>query len=297
MIRLKDGFMGERSIVLPDMARNTCADDAYLSQLYATDMGYYPHARHHYRERTEGAAQYILIYCIKGSGWYCVDGCRHEVHEEQYFVIERGKPHVYASSNDDPWTIYWIHFAGRMAPMFADGAATPQPVSSGHTSRIADRNNMFEELFLALSDTYSLDNLRYAASLLYGFLATFRYMGHFRKYNAEESRAATDNVVTASVRYMNENIERQLTLTEIAAYAGYSVSRFSTIFKGMTGHSVLNYFNMLKIQRSCQLLDTTDMKINQICSKVGIDDSYYFSRLFTGIVGVSPRQYRKRVKE
>lgn len=42
-------------------------------------------------------------------------------------------------------------------------------------------------------------------------------------------------------------------------------------------------------------METTDLKVNQICTMVGIDDSYYFSRLFTKIVGVSPKKYRQTV--
>ncbi len=58
-----------------------------------------------------------------------------------------------------------------------------------------------------------------------------------------------------------------------------------------------NYFNRLKVNRACQLLGTTGLKINQICTMVGIDDSYYFSRVFTKIVGVSPKKYRQTIAE
>lgn len=297
MLQLKDGFVGERSISFPDMLRDSCKENDFLSELYITDIGYYPHAKYHYRERANGVEQYILIYCIKGSGRYTVGNQFHNVNEGQYFILPPNIPHIYASNNNDPWSIYWVHFAGKQAHMFASETLSPRNISSGMTSRIADRNNIFEEIYLTLSDNYSLDNLYYASSLLYGFLATFRFLGHFRKYNSEENRTDANNVITASVRYMNENIERQLTLAEIAEYAGYSVSRFSTIFKYETGHSVLNYFNILKIQRSCQLLETTDMRINQICAKVGIDDNYYFSRLFKKTTGVSPKVYRERTTQ
>lgn len=50
------------------------------------------------------------------------------------------------------------------------------------------------------------------------------------------------------------------------------------------------------MQQACLLLDTTDMKINQICYKIGIEDTYYFSRLFSKIMGMSPREYRKSKK-
>lgn len=90
---------------------------------------------------------------------------------------------------------------------------------------------------------------------------------------------------------------KHLSLQDIADQIGYSPSHFSLLFKKKTGHSPLTYFNLLKIQQSCQLLDTTDMKINQICYKIGIEDTYYFSRLFSKIMGMSPREYRKSKKD
>lgn len=295
MIRLSDGFSGERSIVLPDMIQKHCEENMFLKQLYITDIGYYPHAMYHYRERHDGLNQYIIIYCVKGSGWYEFNGKRYDVKANQFFIIPKQKPHIYASNNDDPWTIYWLHFDGTMAPTFGDNSYEPKEVDPGTTSRITDRITIFEEIFLTLSDSYDNDNLCYASSLLYSFLSTFKFLKLFRKYNPKDDRIDTSDIVSTAVRYMNENIEKQLTLKQLSDYMGYSTSQFSLIFKNGTGHSPLNYFNMLKIHRACEYLETTDLKINQICSKVGVDDSYYFSRLFSKIVGISPREYRKRV--
>lgn len=295
MLRLSDGFSGERSIVLPGMTRKTCEDDEFLSQLYITDIGYYPHAMYHYRERPQGVAQYVLIYCATGSGWYSVGGHRYEVAENQWFIIPRGEPHVYASDNSDPWTIYWVHFTGRQAAVFGDNSYKPKDIPPGTTSRMADRNDLFEEIFLTLSDNYGLDNLRYASSLLYAFLASFRYLKSFRRYNPQQERIDTSDVVGMAVRYMTENLEKQLTLAGLARYIGYSTSQFSLIFKSRTGHSPIDYFNMLKVQRACQLLETTTLRVNQICAKVGVSDSFYFSRLFSKVVGISPKKYRQAV--
>ena len=91
---------------------------------------------------------------------------------------------------------------------------------------------------------------------------------------------------------MQENIERHLALEQIAHYTGYSPSHFSALFRKATGESPLAYLNRQKIEHACLLLKTTDMRVNQICHKVGISDSYYFSRLFKQLTGVSPKQYR-----
>lgn len=297
-IKIKNGFKGERSLIMPEMILKLAQEDPVLKNLHITDIGYYPHATYHYRERTSPIDQYVLIYCVKGSGIYSVNGKQYEVKANQYFILPAMTPHAYASNNDDPWTIYWIHFRGNLARYYADGAELPITVTSNISSRIADRNEIFEDIFLTLSDGYTIENLRYTTSLLHFYLGSLRYLPLYRKFHkkAFENEEQAHAITNAALKYMEENIERQITLQDLAQYTGYSASHFSSIFKSNTGHSPLSYFNILKIKKACELLDTTDMKINQISCKVGIDDSYYFSRLFTKTVGISPKKYRESNK-
>lgn len=288
-MKQKDGFNGEQMIVLPQMAIEMERTDPLASSLYITDIGYYPKAAGHYCERSEPIAQNVLIYCVEGRGWYRVDGTEYRVEPDQYFILPAGKPHTYASDEQRPWTIYWVHFMGEHASIYAEGALQPHDVKPGMMSRISERNNIFEEIFHTLNDGYGRENLRYASSLLHHYLASMRYLSLFR--NAAANDRATD-VVGASIHFMKENTEKRLTLKDLADYTGFSPTHFSLLFKKQTGHSPLNYFNLLKMQLACRLLTSTGMKINQICHKVGIDDCYYFSRLFTKTMGMSPKQYK-----
>lgn len=294
MLKLHDGFIGERSIILPAMILKTCEEHPLLRRLHITDIGYYPHAMYHYRERANGVGQYILIYCQKGCGWFTVNGQHFDVRAGQWFVIPAGMPHAYASDNNNPWTIYWVHFTGEDAPAYGDGCLTPKEINACPSSRIADRNALFEELFKALSDSRSTESLLYASSLLHTYLASFRYLSAYRKCSLISDNAEGNDIVTMAVRYMHENLERSLTLADICHFTGYGQSQISLLFRNKTGQSPINYFNKLRMQQACKLLETTDMKINQICSKVGIDDCYYFSRLFTKTVGIPPKLYRQR---
>lgn len=91
---------------------------------------------------------------------------------------------------------------------------------------------------------------------------------------------------------MKENLERHITMSQLAEFTGYTPSHFSAIFKRTVGHAPISYFNLIKIQAACQMLDSTDMNINQIAAKLGFDDTYYFSRLFNKIMGMPPTAYR-----
>lgn len=298
MLHLKDGFTGERSVVLPQMAVEMQKSDPLVSSLYITDIGYYPHASHHFRERREPIMQNVLIYCMEGKGHYRIGGNSqtYDVVAGQYVILPAGESHVYWSDDGDPWTIYWIHFGGAHADFYTQGASAPLNVKPGITSRITDRNNIFEEIFFTINDGYSLENMRYASCLLHYYLGSMRFIQQFRKADSHVEKFASDTLVDVAIRYMRENIERHLQLDDLAKYMGYSVSHFSSVFKKATGESPLHYFNRMKIEQACHLLDNSTMQINQICHKVGIDDCYYFSRLFSKQVGMSPKTYRNRQK-
>lgn len=61
MIKLKDGFSGERALVLPQSVVQEMEKDALSSVLHITDIEYYPKALHHFRERTEPVSQFVFI--------------------------------------------------------------------------------------------------------------------------------------------------------------------------------------------------------------------------------------------
>ena len=261
-----------------------------MSNLYLTDIGYYPHATYHYINRQKAIDQYVLIYCVDGSGWYRIDEKEYKVRKNQFFILPAGKPHTYGADEGNEWTIYWIHFRGYLASLYTQDAHKPQEINITTTSRVSERHNIFEEIFHTLEQGQDVENLRYSSSLLHHYLASMRYLEQYRQAIKKED---TGNVVDAAIHYMRENIENRISIQDVIKYIGYSASRFATLFKQQTGKTPLNYFNQLKIQRSCSLLKNTDMKINQICYKIGIDDCLYFSRLFSKIMGMSPRDYRE----
>jgi AraC-like DNA-binding protein len=294
MIERRDGFSGERALVLPQSVVQEMEKDAYYSILHITDIGYYPKAYHHHLKREEPIDQYVFIYCMEGKGWFKTDIHEYTVSENEYFILPAGIPHSYGADEDNPWTIYWIHFKGKLASLFVPDTRRPIEIKPGVHSRISDRIELFEEIYRTLESGYSRENLIYACTVFHYYLGTLHYKQQYRE--VKKDKLQNNDIVTASIHYMKENLEKKLSLPEIAGYTGYSASYFTAMFNKRTGYAPLAYFNQLKIRKACKLLDFTTMKINQICYKIGIEDTYYFSRLFTKVMGMSPREYRKMKK-
>ena len=295
MVKLKDGFTGERALVLPRIIVDKMEEAPLPSMLHITDIGYYPKAKHHFRERKEPINQYVFIYCIDGAGSYRIGDQEYTVSANQYFILPAGVPHSYASNKSTPWTIYWLHFQGKLRDQFLPSHPVPVTISPNEYSRLQDRLRLFEEIYSSFSMGYIKEYMIYSSMCLYNFLASFIYLEQFRHIMIPSQK---EYPFTARViHFMRENIQQNLTLKELASYFKYSPSHFSALFFGETGVSPMNYFIRLKIQKACEYIELTNMKLNEIATHLGFEDAAYFSRTFTKVMGCSPSVYRKKEME
>src|SRR5699024_9013275 len=105
---------------IPEDIRNNIKNNPLINFLYITSIGYYPHAVHHFRERKEGANQFILIYCVEGGGNVEIDANDFRLTPNHFIIIPSHTPHRYKADENDPWSIYWVHFSGSRASILYD---------------------------------------------------------------------------------------------------------------------------------------------------------------------------------
>jgi len=294
MPRIRDGFQGQRIIYIPEQVREWIQNNPFSNGITLQSAGFFPHAWHHFVERRKGCPDFILIYCTEGKGWFEVGGSRTEVQEHQFFVLPPDEVHRYGADRNAPWTIYWLHFNGPAARALYQAASSPVTILPGTYSRIEERLQLFEDMFRNLEMGYAYENISYALLCLNHFLGSLLFLNQYQLIR--RTGAHQENIIEPAIHFMRENLEKNLTLNDIARFLNYSPSHFSMIFKKRTGYAPIRYFIQLKMQRACQWLDLSDMKINQIAAKHGFEDAHYFSRQFTREVGMSPSEYRNKAK-
>ena len=285
----KDSFEGQRMIVLPEKIIKDFINSDIYHEVYVTDIGFFPHANNHFRKREKGSMQNILIYCTDGNGWISIDGRRYNVDAGQYCIIPARTPHTYAAGSKDPWTIYWIHFSGDRTKRFIYEQHRPVTLEHCSESTKKSRIRLFDEIYYNLSSDYTEKNLEYAGTVLLHFLSSFIFEQQF----ARSGNPLYDDVTSIAIHYMKNQLKRKVTLEEIAKHCEISVSHLCLVFKKNTSHAPIEYINNLKIQRACELLDLTNMKITEIAGELGFNDPFYFTRVFRKSMGQSPRDYRR----
>ncbi|MGZ3871300.1 MAG: AraC family transcriptional regulator [Mucilaginibacter sp.] len=288
--KVKEGFIGQRMIVLPPNIKKTVVKNELIKRFYLTAIGYYPHAGFHDRERKFGCNQYILLYCTEGKGNITVQDKHIELKPNTCYILPKNVPHHYKSSPKDPWSIYWVHFTGENADqlynryMEKKQDLTPIPYDERRISA-------FDEIFNLLENSFDIRNLEIINIKLQEYISSFIYLKEINPAYQD------DDVVSNSIAFMKTNLNNLFSVEELAAQQHLSVSHYSRLFRIKTGSSPNQYFNQLKVQKSCQYLYFSDRNIKEICFELGFDDPYYFSRLFKKLMGISPVKYKNQYKK
>lgn len=98
------------------------------------------------------------------------------------------------------------------------------------------------------------------------------------------------------LQFLNE-YHANITLSDLSKHFNRSKSHISHLFKKECGMSIRAYCNNLKLEDAKILLKNTNIPITEIAFNIGFNDSSYFISLFGKKFGMSPLQFRKRIRE
>jgi AraC family transcriptional regulator, arabinose operon regulatory protein len=281
---IADGFPGQRMLVLPRPQVREFLDRPGSSGLVVTDCGYFPEAQSHGRTRRSPITQVVVLVCAKGRGWCETSAGRFEVETGQVVVLPPGHAHAYGSDENDPWTLWWLHAAGRDLPDFLEGAAMTIDAPVRKPSDLYPVVSLMTEVLHWMERDTTTPSLRAAAGAVWHVLSILA---------ADRTTSdGTTDVVDQAAAYLRANISEHIGVAELAAMARLSSSHFSALFKKHIGYPVLQYQTQLRMSRAREMLDTTAMPISSIADAVGYPDAFYFARRFKQLHRQTPSDYR-----
>lgn len=289
-LHLREGFAGQDMYVIPRPILSEARRHPLVRSLYPTDIGWYPKARYHYRERQHGAPEDHLMMCIGGHGYVVVDDQESHLEAGQILIIPRNRRHIYWAAEDEPWSIYWMHFLGEDADYYVE--RMPQAAEAAVVDAATEKEavRLFRDCLDTLENGYALPTLIYAAQSAQHILSLllFRNPALPVAQRAENRRARCDAIID----FMHSRISDPVGLETLAREAGLSVSHFSEMFREETHHSPMAFYTHLRIRAACRLLDHTTRPVKAVALETGYSDPYYFSRVFKKVMGISPDKYR-----
>lgn len=107
----------------------------------------------------------------------------------------------------------------------------------------------------------------------------------------------TRGLVKQAAAYIDEHYFEELTLSILAEQFHVESSYFSRLFRQETGENVMLYIAKTRMAKAKEYMEDENRSLTEIAFLTGYDDYTYFNRVFRKMTGMSPREYRGKLKE
>jgi two-component system response regulator YesN len=108
----------------------------------------------------------------------------------------------------------------------------------------------------------------------------------------QEQEEKSNDIIIKIYQYIQDHLEEDLSLNKLATYVYLNPSYLSRLFKQVTDVSLSEYIAEQRLGKAKYLLNTTDMKVQEVAKSVGLATGY-FIRFFKKVTHATPQEYRE----
>lgn len=250
-------------------------------------------------------AFFELVYIVSGTATHYLMEETAQLQAGDYFIVDTGSIHCYQDVRD--FQIINCLFL----PEYIDRALTDCPSLSSLLSnqvlrfgipvntQTADRifhdtNGAVGRIIRTMEQEYAAKGTGYM-ELLRCYLTQVLVCAVRASEEAERIRTP-HSITTALVDHLRCHYTEPLSLTELSQKLNYTPQYVSSLFHKDTGMSLQEFLQRMRIEEACRLIEQGEQQMARIAQEVGYGDVKHFARVFRRIKGVSPREFRSRIK-
>ncbi|MBB3111909.1 AraC-like DNA-binding protein [Paenibacillus phyllosphaerae] len=246
---------------------------------------------------------YEIYYLIEGRRTYFIRDTAYSVEAGDLVLIRRHELHKTMQTGEGAHTRVIAHFDEQLLQSLpkpeyewmTDALAHCQPVIrlplaargyvEGHIGRLMEELHSQPAGFMLVLRQTVLDLALLCA----------RHAQSGGRTEAEASMSLTSPIhrkASEVARYLNDSFEQPVHLHELAARFYVSPYYLSRVFKEVTGFTIIDYVNLIRIKEAQRLLRETSLSVTDIAGQVGFGNFSHFGKMFKSITRMSARQYR-----
>ncbi|WP_163990967.1 AraC family transcriptional regulator [Pyxidicoccus caerfyrddinensis] len=211
----------------------------------------------------------------------------------QRFVYTRGDIDIFPAGQSDVWEEETANtsLVVRLAPALLRRAAEDMGLNPDHAGlepRHHFRDSRIEHIAWALESEREEGHpggLLYTESL--GLALAFHLLGRYPAPLAGV-RGLSGPQLKRVTEYIEEHLDRNLSLARLAGITGVSESHFRALFKRSTGLPVHEYVVQRRVERARTLLLRGDLPASQVALEAGFSHQSHMARCMRRVLGVTP---------
>ena len=236
--------------------------------------------------------EYQFLYVSRGEGYFTSKNCKKtKIHAGNLFFLFPNEWHNFMPNKKTGWDEHWIGFKGENIDKLCENGffSKSEPIFNiGYNNEILDLHNHALEAANEQKSGFQ-QILAGIVNHMLGIIYSRNKQSFF-----DEQKLTTK--INEAKKIMRENFQSNISPVEIADKLCMSYSHFRKIFKEYTGYAPKQYVVELKINKSKELLTTTNMYLKEISYTSGFENVEYFCNLFKKNAGMSPSVYRNKTR-
>lgn len=207
-------------------------------------------------------------------------GASFDARSGDVVLLDCSEPHYYHAR--DGLEFLYMHFDGSNSHEICRQLLK----QSGPLIR-RENNMLVEKLLYDMVQFYQENNVETP------FQSSMRVYKLFELLLMPEKHYAQEDPVDSTIRYIQENLQKPLSLTELADRVALSPFYFAHRFKRQTGFSPMDYVTNARLNRARILLVRTSKSISEIAEETGYASASCLSNIFKRKEGMAPGRYRR----
>ena len=238
-----------------------------------------------------------LTFIIKGQGTRFVGNSIMPFFENDLVLLGANLPHNYTSLVQDSKQKYEAIVLQFPAAIFSSlnecDMLFPLYKEAERGIQFITPDEETLRLLHGFEALHKVDQLAVLLQILHRlFKDTNRKYLSSKTYHSSIINLKGQSKIKSTTSYILENLDKKLTVPQMAQRTNMVEQSFCRWFKSAVGHSFITFLNLARIEQACMYLSTTDKYIQAIAFDCGFENLSHFNRTFKKIKGKSPREFR-----
>jgi AraC-like DNA-binding protein len=245
------------------------------------------HCQPDYAIRRDTFPYFSLEYVAQGRGELRLKGKTHALQPGSIFAYGPGIPHAIQGDPASPLVKYFVDFAGLGAAALLRSTG----MAPGQWSRVFPSHslaNLFDELIES-----GLQSRRQGLELCQCLLQCIALKAN----SSKAPTAATESLAFATYQQCRSHVEKHFLrlrfLQQIARECHVDESYLCRLFKRYHQQAPYQYLLRLKMNYAAARLSEPNTLVKQVAEEAGFADPFHFSRVFKGVLGLSPDAFSR----
>jgi YesN/AraC family two-component response regulator len=244
---------------------------------------------------------YEIYYLVTGERYYFIKDRTYHIKRGDLVFINRNELHKTSDckgpAHERIITIFSHEFLQGLIDLKQEKDIFPIMNHSGYVFHLnIQQQQVVQSLFFKMlqeNKNESLGFTKYIQMLLIELLLMIGriYISNLRS-KIEYSNHRHENI-TNIVEFINNHYFTRITLEQLSKQFFISANYLCKLFKKVTGFTLIDYLNWVRVSEAQLLLKQKHISISNIAIKVGYESSTHFGRVFKKLTGESPLQFRK----